>query len=70
MRDGASPKFVTLFETHADDPSIAEPGHIERIEFRDVDRVRAELVELPEVFTETFQHVFLYWLSGRRGSGT
>jgi isopentenyl-diphosphate delta-isomerase len=66
MRDGDSEKFVTLFETRSDRATIAEPGHIERIEYRDVDAVRDEQVEHPERFTETFRHVFSYWLNQRR----
>lgn len=68
MRDGISEKFVTVFGAHSDHPRIAEPDHIERIEFRDVNAVRDEQVENPERFTETFRHVFSYWLAGRRGS--
>ena len=67
MEDGASTKFVTVFETVADrEPEIAEPGHIERIEFRPVGDVEVELVEDPARFTETFRHVFSYWLRQRR----
>lgn len=67
LRDGASQKFVTLFETSSDTATVAEPGHVERIEFRAVDEVVAEMVEHPERFTETFRHVFSYWLNRRRG---
>lgn len=67
MRDGASEKFVTLFDTRAEHADIAEPGHIERIEFRDLEEVARELVEEPQNFTETFHHVFSFWLSERRG---
>lgn len=65
MRDGASEKFVTLFEARADHADIAEPDHIERIEFRDVDEIGRELVEQPANFTETFRHVFAFWLRQR-----
>ena len=68
MRDGASEKFVTLFEGRTDDAEIAEPDHIERIEFRPVAEVERELVERPANFTETFRHVFAFWLGQRRGS--
>jgi isopentenyl-diphosphate delta-isomerase len=70
MQDGPSQKFVTVFETIADRvPEIAEPGHIERIDFRPIEQVNNELVEDPELFTETFQHVFYYWVRQRRSTG-
>jgi len=67
MRDGASEKFVTLFEARGDHAEIAEPDHIERIEFRAVEDVERELVEQPAAFTETFRHVFAFWLRQRPG---
>jgi isopentenyl-diphosphate delta-isomerase len=67
MRDGDSEKFVTLFEARADHVGIAEPDHIERIEFREVGEVGRELVEQQANFTETFRHVFAFWLRQRSG---
>lgn len=69
MQDGASRKFVTVFQTVADrQPEIAEPAHIERIEFWTIDQIRQQLVEDRKRFTETFRHVFWYWHSRRQPS--
>lgn len=68
MQDGPSEKFVTVFSTRSDHAEIAEPDHIERIEFRDVAEIQRETVERPGNFTQTFHHVFAFWLSERRGT--
>ncbi|HUR18145.1 MAG TPA: NUDIX domain-containing protein [Acidimicrobiales bacterium] len=66
MRDGDSEKFVTLFEARAAHADILEPDHIERIEFRGGEEIGREMVEHPANFTETFRHVFAFWLRQRR----
>jgi 8-oxo-dGTP pyrophosphatase MutT (NUDIX family) len=66
--DGASPKFVTLFEGPADHPRILEPGHVERLEYWDIPALDAEILRAPEGFTETFRQVHSWW--GERAGPT
>jgi isopentenyl-diphosphate delta-isomerase len=62
MRDDRSTKFITLFTTQADHAEIREPHHIERIEYRGLERVADEVAAQPQLFTPTFQNVFrFYW---------
>lgn len=64
--DGASPKFVTLYEARETSPRILEPGHVERIEYRSVDELDTEIIEAPSRFTDTFRQVYGWWREQRR----
>jgi isopentenyl-diphosphate delta-isomerase len=63
MNDQGSRKFITLYVTTASSPAIGEPGHIQRLAFRPTDEIAAELEATPEAFTETFRHVFRFYLA-------
>jgi isopentenyl-diphosphate Delta-isomerase len=65
MRDMNSTKFITLFTTVSDHAEIREPEHIERIEFRDLAVILADLGGDPESYTPTFARAFrFYWTTG------
>jgi isopentenyl-diphosphate delta-isomerase len=65
--DGRSQKFVVLFEGRIEAlPAIAEPHHIERVEFWDLEVVDRELARDAEQFTDTFRQVYGWWRDGRR----
>lgn len=59
--DGASPKFVTVFEGPADGPQIFEPGHVERLEYWELTALDAEIASEPGAFTQTFRQVYSWW---------
>jgi isopentenyl-diphosphate delta-isomerase len=59
--DGASPKFVTLFDGPADDPRILEPGHVEGLEYWELATLDAEIARDPAAFTNTFLQVYSWW---------
>ena len=68
MADEDITKFVGVFVTVADGAHIAEPDHIARIEYRPLEDIVKDMSVNPEHYTETFRHVFAYWLSrGRPG---
>lgn len=64
--DGASRKFVTVFEGPADGPRILEPDHVERLEYWDLADLDAEIARDPAAFTNTFLQVYSWW-SARAG---
>jgi len=61
MVDEGLTKFVGVFTARADHPCIGEPGHIARIEFMAPSRVRDDLDQSPELFTDTLREVFAFW---------
>jgi isopentenyldiphosphate isomerase len=62
MIDERSLKFVCLFKTQADQPSIREPGHIDGLEFLPLDWIRTAVAEDPDRFTPTFRDLFAkFW---------
>jgi isopentenyldiphosphate isomerase len=68
MNDEGVTKFVGVFTTIADNPRIAEPDHIDSIEFRHLDEVERDISRRPEAYTDTLRHVLRYWISkGRPG---
>lgn len=58
MSDQGANKFIELFHTPAQHASIREPEHIESIAFWRIDEIEQTLASSPEMFTETFPHVF------------
>lgn len=61
MQDLSSTKFITLYTTVAEDPHIAEPGHIEAVRFWPQAEVLEELSRNPDQFTETFRYVHRFF---------
>jgi isopentenyl-diphosphate delta-isomerase len=61
MQDHASTKFISLYTTTASQPRIAEPGHIQAIEFWPNQKLEAELERAPESFTETFRYIYKFF---------
>lgn len=65
MHDQGCIKFITLYLTKADRPSIEEPEHIQEIQFRNPLEVLSQIKAAPQTFTETFRHVFRFYWSCR-----
>jgi isopentenyldiphosphate isomerase len=63
MIDRGSRKFIMLFRTtvSANEPRIAEKDHIEDIRFWELTEIEEALARDPEIFTETFRHVFSFF---------
>lgn len=60
--DGASPKFVALYEGRIDHhPEILEREHVERVEFWSLERIDTALRQNPSRFTGTFRQVYDWW---------
>ena len=65
----AGTKFVGLFTARSgDEPKIAEPGHIELLEFRPVPEVERDVQQDPSSYTDTFRRLLSFWQAkGRPG---
>lgn len=61
MPDEGSIKFITLYTTVAESPTVSEPGHVDSIEFRELADLDQQLLERPEDFTETFRRVYQFY---------
>ena len=59
--DEHSTKFVTLFVTHSHRPQIRDGEHIQRIAFRVLTEVEADLDIRPDDFTPTFSTLFRFF---------
>lgn len=68
MNDEGVTKFVGVFTTVSDHPCVAEPEHIETIEFYPLSEVERDISHRPGSYTETLRHVLSYWIrAGRPG---
>jgi isopentenyldiphosphate isomerase len=61
MDDEQSIKFVGVYSTGADHYRNQLPTHIADLEWRDTNRLRADMTQNPDRYTETFRQVFEYW---------
>jgi isopentenyldiphosphate isomerase len=61
MIDDGSAKFVALFTTTGENPKIAEPEHIHRLEWWELDSLDEALRADPPRFTPTFQRVYAFY---------
>ncbi|MCU1450387.1 MAG: hydrolase [Acidimicrobiales bacterium] len=67
MFDDGAIKFIGVFQAVTNvEPRVAEPEHIERLEFRSPDAVLRDVLRHPDDYTETFRHVYAYCLANRR----
>jgi isopentenyl-diphosphate Delta-isomerase len=58
MDDSGSTKFIELYETISNDAEIGDRRHINDLQFVPLSIVAQLLALQPEIFTETFPHVF------------
>lgn len=70
MQDAKSTKFVALhlgYLPHPDQPEIREPEHIETLRYWAPRELERELKRNPETFTETFRHLYSFFMSQTGG---
>jgi isopentenyldiphosphate isomerase len=63
MNDKGVTKFVGVYTTVSDKPRVAEPEHIEAIQFRPLGEIERGISSQPDSYTETLRHVLDYWIS-------
>jgi isopentenyl-diphosphate delta-isomerase len=63
MNDEGVTKFVGVYTTVSDKPQVAEPEHIEAIQFRPLSEIEQGISNQPDSYTETLRHVLDYWIS-------
>lgn len=63
MNDDGVTKFIGVYTTVADNPQVAEPEHIEAIQFRPLSEIVQGISNKPDSYTETLRHVLDYWIS-------
>lgn len=66
MQDGKSTKFITLYLARTprpDLPEVREPAHIEALRYWSRGEIARSLRASPEVFTETFRHLYALYTS-------
>jgi isopentenyldiphosphate isomerase len=61
MVDEGAAKFVALFTAVGENPAIAEPGHIHRLEWWGLAALDEALRADPSRFTPTFQRVYAFY---------
>jgi isopentenyldiphosphate isomerase len=59
IQDNRSVKFVTLFQTKADSVDIHDHEQIAILRYWTQGEIRSALEQSPELFTPTFQHLYL-----------
>lgn len=68
MEDEHSRKFVGLYTTTADNPTIGEPDHIAALEWRALDTVVDEVADDPSQFTPTLRRLLDFYVRSSRGA--
>jgi isopentenyl-diphosphate Delta-isomerase len=63
MDDDGVTKFIGVYTTISDNPEVAEPEHIEAIQFRPLGEIEQDIYDQPDSFTETLRHVLDYWIT-------
>jgi isopentenyl-diphosphate Delta-isomerase len=63
MNDDGVTKFIGVYTTVSDHPRVAEPEHIEAIQFRSLREIIQGISDQPDSYTETLRHVLDYWIS-------
>jgi isopentenyl-diphosphate Delta-isomerase len=65
MFDNGVKKFIAVFTGVSDSAQINEPEHIESLRFIPLRELERAVSDGPQQFTETFLHVFEYYMTSR-----